>query len=85
MTVNNGALNRADFDTVTYYHTRLLIPRDKNLLYCTRLKAISVLRRTDTLTVLLEYIKLFQPKLQWQIFGRSCLSLALRYLKANYK
>ena len=33
VTINNGALNRADFNVAMYYLTRLLIPRNKNLLY----------------------------------------------------
>ena len=33
MTINTGALNTADFNTVTYYLSRLLIPRNKNPLY----------------------------------------------------
>ena len=33
MTINNGALNKVDFNITTYYPTRLLIPRDKNPLY----------------------------------------------------
>ena len=35
MTINNGALNTADSNTATYHLMRLLIPRDKNLLYGT--------------------------------------------------
>ena len=35
MTINNGALNTADFNTATYNLTQLLIPRDKNPLYGT--------------------------------------------------
>ena len=45
VTINNGALNRVNFNTTTYYPTQLLIPRNKNLLYgiLTRLATLDLM------------------------------------------
>ena len=59
MTINNGALNTADFNTATYHLTRLLIPRDKNPLYGT----LQTMLFVDLATMVSIFMQLIAGKL----------------------